>query len=114
MPQAIQRSYLSPELDKNVRIKLLVGSQEIKQADSQWQNNAADQNAARAKLQLVTSQKNRARKCQTSRPIEDIVERNIATLGVNRRQQGSYLKTFEQRGWKTEDMNRVCSFLKSH
>ncbi|XP_062870526.1 jhy protein homolog isoform X2 [Trichomycterus rosablanca] len=82
LPQVLQSSYMAPE------------SRPLSNSDKA------------VKVNLLTSQKSRSRKFQASRPTEDIVERNITTLGMNRRKQGSYLKAFEQRGRKADDANQ--------
>lgn len=88
---------------------------QLEQAQSQRQldgeNRSIDQEQNIDKLNLVAMQKRRSKKVRPTRPSEDIVERNKATLGMNIHKQESYLKAYEQRGGKPEDANQVRIFL---
>ncbi|KAF4081983.1 hypothetical protein AMELA_G00146610 [Ameiurus melas] len=85
-------------------------SRQMQQAQSQRRHDGENQTIAQEqnidKLNIVTMQR---RHCENIRPTnlrEDVVERNIATLGMNSRKQGSYLKAYEQRGGKPDDTNQ--------
>lgn len=75
------------------------------QHDGQNKRIAQEQNTGG--LNGVTVQKRRSHKVRPTRPREDIVERNKATLGMNSQKQGSYLKAYEQRGEKADEANQV-------
>lgn len=62
------------------------------------------------KITAVPVQRRHTKKIRPSRLKEDMVERNKATLGINRHKQGSYLKAYEQKGEKQDDAYQVSVY----
>ncbi|KAK1800450.1 hypothetical protein P4O66_005684 [Electrophorus voltai] len=73
------------------------------QKESNKQYNGEERSISTDKLNSVATH---SRKARQTRPTVDIVERNKATLGVKSHQQGSYLKAYDQKGWRTEDAHQ--------
>uniref|UniRef100_A0A3B1IW11 Uncharacterized protein n=1 Tax=Astyanax mexicanus TaxID=7994 RepID=A0A3B1IW11_ASTMX len=78
-----------------------------KQYDREDQSRASAQGESKDRLNLVLPQRRHSQKVKEPRPREDIVERNKATLGRNTHKQGSYLKTYGQRGKKQDEANEL-------
>uniref|UniRef100_A0A4W4FSL2 Uncharacterized protein n=1 Tax=Electrophorus electricus TaxID=8005 RepID=A0A4W4FSL2_ELEEL len=78
-------------------------TQQRQQKESNKQYNGEERSISTDKLNSVATH---SRKARQTRPTVDIVERNKATLGVKSHQQGSYLKAYDQKGWRTEDAHQ--------
>ncbi|XP_053501839.1 jhy protein homolog isoform X3 [Ictalurus furcatus] len=70
------------------------------------QNQTIAQEQNIDKLNIVAMQRRHSENVRPTKLREDVVERNIATLGMNSHKQGSYLKAYEQRGGKQDDANQ--------
>lgn len=85
-------------------------SQQWQQRQHDGRNRSIAQEKNIDMFNIVTMQRRHSQKIRPTRPREDIVERNKATLGMNTHKQGSYLKAYEQKEGKPDDANQVSVY----